>query len=366
MNEFEYKGFTYSSDDSRLGDKESIKGKSSEPPKLYKYYSYNNFSIDALRNQYLYASHPYQFNDSMDSSWVLLDFKNITKERYIRLLENCLNTKTKEDVDKLFSYDKDKNFEYIRLLFYITISRTTGFVSLSSNFINNLMWGHYSKETGFVVELDMEILKNNIKILNNDIKNFSLTPIQYVDKLETIDMLREEFKSPFLPFLPFLLATNIKQNNWAYENEWRLRIHKESMDTPKDLSLAIKNFLEIISQIEDVKIDFPFKSNRKVYYPKEAIKGILLGKKFLLQDKYCEKIRYNNGTILFFKEEKEEEKEFIEFVDFLVDNFSDKLYHSSEEYEHDGSIKRGLVSIKLEKIDDYTFKFNENNEYSKL
>ena len=363
MNKFEYKGFTYSSDDSRLGDKESIKGKSSEPPKLYKYYSYNNFSIDALRNQYLYASHPYQFNDSMDSSWVLLDFKNITKERYIRLLENCLNTKTKEDVDKLFSYDKDKNFEYIRLLVYITISRTTGFVSLSSECINNLMWGHYSKETGFVVELDMEILKNNIKILNNEIKNFSLTTIQFVDKLETIDMLREEFKSPFLPFLPFLLATNIKQNNWTYENEWRLRIHKELMDTPKDLSLAIKNFLEIISQKEDGKIDFPFKSDRKVYYPKEAIKGILLGKNFLLQDKYCKKIRYNNGVILFFKEE---EKEFIEFVNFLVDNFSDKLYHSSEEYEYDGSIKRGLVSIKLEKIDYYTFKFNENNEYSKL
>ena len=145
---------------------------------------------------------------------------------------------------------RSETFEYICLLFYITISRTTGFVSLSSNFINNLMWGHYSKETGFVIELDMEILKDNIKILNNDIKNFSLTPIQYVDKLETIDMLREELKSSFLPFL---LATNVKQDNWAYESEWRLRIHKELMDTPKDLSLAIKNFLEIISQIEECK-----------------------------------------------------------------------------------------------------------------
>lgn len=85
MNEFEYKGFTYSSDDSRLGDKESIKGKSSEPPKLYKYYSYNNFSIDALRNQYLYASHPYQFNDSMDSSWALLDFNKMTENQYDRI-----------------------------------------------------------------------------------------------------------------------------------------------------------------------------------------------------------------------------------------------------------------------------------------
>lgn len=352
MNEFEYKGFIYSSDDSILGDKESVKGISSEPSKLYKHYSYNNFSIDALRKQYLYASHPYLFNDSMDSSWVLLDFKNITKERYIRLFEYCWNTKTKGEVDELFSYDKGQNFKYIRLLFYITISRTRGFVSLSSNFINNLMWGHYSKETGFVIELDMEILKDNIKILNNDIKNFSLTPIQYVDKLETIDMLREDFKSPFLPFL---LATNIKQNNWAYENEWRLRIHKELMDTPKDLSLAIENFIEITSQIEDVKIDFPFKSDRKVYYPKEAIKGILLGKNFLLQDKYCKKIRYNNGTILFFKEE---EKEFIEFVNFLVDNFSDKLFHSSEYYNNDGSIERSVVSIKLEKIDYYTFKLD--------
>jgi len=353
MNEFEYKGFIYSSDDSILGDKESIKGESCEPSKLYKYYSYNNFSIDALRKQYLYASHPYQFNDSMDSTWLLLNFKNITKETYIRLLEYCLNTKTKGEVDELFFYDKRQSFEYIRLLFYITISRTRGFVSLSSNFTNNLMWGHYSKETGFVIELDMEILKDNIKILNNDIKNFSLTPIQYVDKLETIDMLREEFKSPFLPFL---LATNVKQNNWAYENEWRLRIHKELMDTPKDLSFAIKNFIEIISQKEDVKIDFPFKNDRKVYYPKEAIKGILLGKNFLSQDKYCKKIRNNNGTILFFKEE---EKEFIEFVNFLVDNFSDKLYHSSEYYNDDSSLKRHLAPIKLEKIDYYTFKLNK-------
>ena len=214
------------------------------------------------------------------------------------------------------------------------------------------MWGHYSKETGFVVKLDTKTLKDNIKILNNDIKNFSLTPIQYVDKLETIDMLREEFKSPFLPFL---LATNVKQNNWAYENEWRLRIHKELMDTPKDLSLAIKNFLEITSQIEDVKIDFPFKSNRKVYYPKEAIKGILLGKNFLLQDKYCKKVRYNNNVVLFFKEE---EIEFIEFVNFLVDNFSDKLFHSSEYYNNDGSIEGRSVPIKFEKVDYYTFKLD--------
>jgi len=49
----------------------SFKGKmtNKEPPKeLIKYYACNEFSYDALKNNYLWASNPLQFNDPCDCS----------------------------------------------------------------------------------------------------------------------------------------------------------------------------------------------------------------------------------------------------------------------------------------------------------
>ena len=49
------------------------------PSSVFKYYSNNKNSLDALVNQYLFCSHPYQLNDSIDSTSLLWDFSNLSK-----------------------------------------------------------------------------------------------------------------------------------------------------------------------------------------------------------------------------------------------------------------------------------------------
>ena len=44
----------------------------SDNGKIYKYYSYNDYSLDVLRNNQLFFSHPSNFNDPFDSSFNLL------------------------------------------------------------------------------------------------------------------------------------------------------------------------------------------------------------------------------------------------------------------------------------------------------
>lgn len=86
--EYQYKDFTYKADEK--GRSIIIKENIESPKCVYKYYSMNKYSIDAFIRGYLYASHPFQFNDSIDSSYLLLDFSKITKERYINIWQQIL------------------------------------------------------------------------------------------------------------------------------------------------------------------------------------------------------------------------------------------------------------------------------------
>ena len=336
MNEFEYKGFTYSSDDSRLGDKESIKGKSSEPPKLYKYYSYNNFSIDALRNQYLYASHPYQFNDSMDSSWALLDFNKMTENQYDRIWSQIKGSSFYEkNIKGTYSKDKWEVFEHTRQMFYAFWMKNRGFISLTSTH-NPLMWAHYSSERGFAIVLNTESLRKNIVDKNKDIYHHFFAPIQYVEKIESIDMF-EGFNSPHIPFL---IATNVKRYSWSYENEWRLRIYKKQMNIPQ------KNLL---FGVEDVKGEY----DRKVYYGREPLEAILLGKYF-----FCgENTRSFDGKsrIIKLKCKTKKDIDFIRFINYLHFNFNDRLYFAGE-LNYKGTFGRDFIRKQLERIDFKTFR----------
>ena len=177
-----------------------------EPKRLFKYYACENYHYKSFINGYLYASHPYKFNDSIDSSYLFLNFKNMTKERYDKLWNEV---KWKGEGNVPYYKDKLNNFECIRQRYYIFKTKRIGLVSLTSSPLNILMWAHYSSEKGFAIELDTQKLKDNIKSRNEDIERFSLTPIQYVKKLEAIDVLAKDF---YQTDIPLSYISNIKRD----------------------------------------------------------------------------------------------------------------------------------------------------------
>src|SRR5690606_2070986 len=149
------------------------------PSKIYKYYSISENSMNALEELKLYSTHPFLFNDSIDSSELLLDFKNISEERYISFFNRMLTPEefNKYDWKENYVEDKDDNFNGIRNFTYANFSRNYGLISLTTVPFNILMWSHYTSETGFVIGFETQSLLNDIKY-NKDINNYCFRPIQ--------------------------------------------------------------------------------------------------------------------------------------------------------------------------------------------
>lgn len=334
---YKYKDFIYTA------NKIIVPKKIIEPKQLFKYYGCEDYHYKSFMGSYLYTSHPYNFNDSIDGSSLLLNFKNITKERYDKLWDE-VKWEDEENNPNNYYVDRLKDFEHIRQRYYIFKTKRIGLVSLTSSPLNILMWAHYSSEKGFAIEFDTKVLIDNIETSNEDIEKFSLTPIQYVKKLDAIDISAKDL---YQTDIPLSYITNIKRDVWKYENEWRLRIYKEAMKVP------ITDFFPTLKDIEG--------SERSMYYPTKAIKAIFLGKYFANGNNcnaiYDKRIELKGGP---------ENKWFIEFIDCLSENFNDRLYLSGE-LESNSTFGRSLGKIELRKIDDLTFEIIDlKEEYKKL
>lgn len=329
--EYKYKNFTYLLD----GQNQEVITDFEQPNSLYKYYYNNNNNIDAIKNGYLFATHPYKFNDSIDSSELLINFENITLERYIGFYKRFLPNEEflKYDFDKLFTSDKANSFSSIRLFFYEYFSRKFGLISLTTQPTNILMWSHYSSESGFIIELDKKCLINNLRKHTPDIKNYCFRPVQYVKELESIDMFKEGFTSPDVPFL---YMTTVKRKEWEYEEEWRLTVFKTDMGIPYgDFSPGTNDYVGT--------------EERKVYYSKDCIKSIVLGKHFF-NGKNCSKI--NPDLSYEIRDEN-----FLTLVNYLFESQNDKL-HISGELQKDTKFGRSIDKIEILKLNELTFKIN--------
>jgi hypothetical protein len=341
---FTYKNFTYELDE-KFNHKVTTEPETKVPEVFYKYYGANENSFSALQDLKFYCTHPYSFNDSVDSSELLLDFEDLTIERFKDFHERILpvDELKKYDLDKLFEEDKKVNFYKFRNFAYNYFSRNIGLISLTTMPFNILMWSHYTNESGFVLEFETENLLQDISLQNKDITNYCLRPVQYVDKLEFINMFSKQFKTPDIPLL---YATTIKRKEWEYEQEWRLSIYKQNMGIP--LSILYPGYS-----------DYKGQNDRFFHYSKNTIQSISVGKHFF-SGRNCEKLIIDNGIcVTLFEREDEKFKaldsNFIKFVNHIHNEYNDKLYMSGE-YEDGKSLLRSLGKINLERIDYKTFR----------
>lgn len=331
MNQsFEYKDFTYLLEN---GNHNVIVNPiREEPESVFKYYYNNENSIDALTKNYLFATHPLSFNDSIDSSELLLNLENITEERYIGIFKRLLKPEILKEYDfkTIFPEDQKNSFMVARKFIYEYFTRQVGLISFTTQPLNILMWSHYSSESGFIVELDKKCLINNLRQHNEDINNYCFRPVQYVKELESIDMFQESFKTPDLSFL---YMTNVKRNEWEYEDEWRLAIYKNDMGVPF-------SFLNIGTE------NYAGSQERKIYYSHDCVKSIVLGKHFF-NGKNCSAV--SQDLIFNICDEK-----FKSLVQNIYKNYNDKIFMSGE-VQKDSKFGRSVSRIEFIKISDERF-----------
>lgn len=240
---------------------------------LFRYYSSSQYSIDSVVNNYLYASHPDQFNDIYDCHEELFDFDD--EDAVIHFLSGGEEESTKK-LKIAIAADRQNVIQSAQRNFRQIIYRKLGIVCMTSNPNNILMWSYYTNHRGFLVEYAY--------------KEFPFDyhgpfPVNYQAELEKLSL--KEVPMP----LCVLFQSNVKHKGWEHESEWRILIENPEgeMSSP-----------ELFSELLDLG-----GRERKFTYPSAAIKSIVLGHYFIepkeltiLDDKVFEiKILKNNDRV---------------------------------------------------------------------
>ena len=184
----------------------------SVPKYLYKYFSLNDFSIDGLKNDYIYLSNPKDFNDPFDCN------------------RNLIVEKQKELQD----------WQYVESLNDIS---DIGIACFSENGMEPLLWSHYTNSyKGFCIKFNVESF---IKTQNDSLK---LKRVIYSNTPNVISQ-----NHPFSSYYQYLL----KLHNWKYEREWRLLFQNPSS--------AENKFYFDKSSIEEISVGYKIMDNTSDY-----------------------------------------------------------------------------------------------------
>lgn len=229
--------------------------KKDKPEVLYKYYPINKNSVDSVINHYLFSPHPSFLNDKYDCSGELINYSNLTLDHFINRFSKELKLYPEKKVRECYNSDKrwilERRFADYNL---IILFMKFGIISLTEDHKNILMWAYYSQNSGFVIKYKTELLPNDF---------FGPFPINYCENLEKIDF--SKYDKP----LCVLYQSNIKQNLWEHEKEWRyLTYNKDGKYHPDNPVADIKTrkFFYDLSAVDEIILGYDFFNPKEIEY----------------------------------------------------------------------------------------------------
>lgn len=258
------------------------------PKSFYKYYSLSKYSVEAITQSYVYATHPNQLNDPFDCDE---DIIVVDKESLLSLFGNLMRNET-------YSMCKNAMPNFTSMALNAVLYRKYGIFSMTIDPFNELMWSHYSQSDGFCVELDIS------KFM---FKYFGAFPVNYVDNLPQVHIPQYSMR------MAMYVQSNVKRSAWSYENEWRLII-------PNPEGQDMKSYGDM-----PYSLNFGYEHNRHFHYPIEAIKRIILGQSFIENNRvigHCgHEIMIDLSTV---KGNEEARKAKVEYKTALLDYITDR------------------------------------------
>lgn len=244
MSSISINGFTYKWDNQKGAE---ILHSCNTPQTFYKYYALNEYSVDALVNLYIYASHPYQLNDLLDCH---KDIVVVDDPSTIKILLSPIEKNARS------IYDENGILEFANKTFKTIMSSKLGVLSLASSCDNEVMWAHYAQNNGFCLEFDVNEFP---------FKCWGPFPINYLDELPAYKTSEKGIQ------IPFLVQCFVKRNVWSYENEWRMLIQ-----SPEGLNMRCYNEYGHLEE----GLTQPFSYDRKFKYPVTALQSVRLAPHF--------------------------------------------------------------------------------------
>lgn len=241
-----YGGWQYSYDD-ELKHQVICNDKRLMPKSFYKYYALSEYSVDALTNLYIYASHPNQLNDPMDCN---NDFLKFDEEKDIKSFVAPFY----DEILSRYNGNVAELIEFVKCYWQLLVFKKVGILSLTTSNKNSLMWSLYAKNRGFCIEFDCSKF---------GFENRGPFPIHYMDEMSELPLSKSKNAN-----IAALIQTTTKTTPWKYEDEWRLIVYP-----PKNMDM------EHYGMGKDL-FNFPGDHNRKFLYSMDAVKSITLGYDF--------------------------------------------------------------------------------------
>ncbi len=334
MAKIEFGDWSYVDETPIKWEKLQIEFKKEIPKNVYKYYSSNENNFSAIANNNLFCSHPFHFNDLTDSTPLSYNFKNVTFKEFKDYYGDLVN---ENQLKIMYEEDKLNSFRNYCNDYYSELTSHLGIISLTENEMNNLMWGHYSSDSGFKIKFTTEKLIESINKDNE--QNILLFPIKYIKNKLHIDI------SIYGKNLPLLVDISTKVKDWDYENEWRIVITKTAMSVPNSLV--------------SVKEDYNGKNNRFVSFDVISIEEIVLGFNFFNGKNFTNKISKTSDEFQIDSKSQDATN----FLKFICNNRKITiriagLKVTAEEnilIPNTNSLKRTLERIEIKHILHYTF-----------
>ena len=305
------------------------------PKRVIKFYPSKWYSFDAFLNGYLYLSHPHQLNDMMDCEKYVFDMRGLlgNTDLFLKLRNEIIENRPDFGQHCNFSEvsTRDSNGLYnLQQSLFDSYYSYGGIISLAIDKFNELMWSHYTNESGFAVEYSSIDLKQSIINHSNNkiLDKLIFEPIHYKCKPESIDCSKYDIDEINK------FAAYQKCVEWSYENEWRM------------LATSKQYLGRYDYYVEEQEKEFAL---RKLYYSIDAVKCIYIGKRFwtrfnfVTSDKqFGNENRKRQYTIQEPEKgcEKERYNLFIQFIQKLSEliNLGIKVYMSGacdcSEYRH--------------------------------
>jgi hypothetical protein len=195
---------------------------------LYRYRRLNQIELDNLDNDVIFMRWPSTYTDDCSDCKPVFNLKEI--EEYI-VRKKYPQLKAKALCENYFEYD------YImsnpKLKDKITNLQDMNMVSCFTESLNNIkMWNRYAEDsTGFCLAYNMKDIMDYVLEMKEQGMEIDIMPVRYVKErnkqsdimLNHMDLLEMSHESE----KKYTLTCMTKEDNYSYEEEWRLLIGKE-------------------------------------------------------------------------------------------------------------------------------------------
>lgn len=273
----------------------------------------------------------------MDTRYYTLDVRSMDKSIFDIFKQNAIDETPEIQSYYDFSWDgkyTHENLEKIQKYIFNSFFSFSGVSSFAEESrFNELMWSHYAKESGFVIEFDFEKLVEGIKADQKNVKfkQILIRPMQY-EKVFT--SIKSDTCSSFQEMNE--INTYQKYRDWEYEKEWRITACSDSFLGEFDYYKGMPKQMQ---------------EKRRLYYNINAIKRIYIGKKFWTSENNFSKdakCKSDNSCRKYTVNPKEIEYDssfvrFIRLLKDLVQRKNDILFMS-------GALEYGEVTLGKDEI----------------